>query len=893
MSANPTTPPTLFPLKGGYWLFVRYHVRDLLRNPLRTGLTVLGVALGVALVLAIQLSSQSAVGQFRQSMATLAGSANLEVVSNTSDRFDETVLPQLSWLWQVPNLKADPIVERVLLVPTGPLDQKNDPSKPPQVLRVFGMNMLGDTDFRATSWAPGQKPTNFLDIFEDGRVYLGDSLAKRLHIKGRDARFNVLVDDTQTTLQVAGLLGSGNLTGAYAGQVAFMDISTAQALFNMNGFLTRLELTVPEADKAAVQTRLVKQLAPLGLSVQRPQRRGERVEQIMRSYHYNLTALSLIALFVGGFLIYNTLSIAVLRRRESIGTLRALGASRGLILSLVLGEALMLSGVGTVIGLLAGFVLAQSAAHTMGATIQALYTGQNLSTLMIDWLLVGWVGLGGLVLGCVGALIPACQAAGVPPALATRGQAAFNQRRLPVVGHHGVEALAGLGLILAGAGVYCARQPMVNGVPVFGYVAAILGVFAIACAVPIVLKHGLTGLAPVLKRFLGVGAQIATLQLRQALGRSALAVASLAIAIGMQLSMTIMIASFRQTVQTWVHQSLKADLFIQPYTSLVSREAGELSPTTISMIQSTKGLAAIDPFLERTIVLNNQLIKLGVGNFDTFLKYGHVSMVDGEPFGEVMKRVVRPGHRGALVSEVLAVKMGLKKGQTLTLPSPMGPLTITIQGIYHDFASDQGYLIISRTVFARYFPLQAGISNSVAVYLQPNVTPEAFREALLERLPQKGALLEMRTHTELREQVLGVFDQTFSITYAMQAIALLVSVLAVCNTLLALVIEHKKELALLRYLGCSLQQIRQLVVTQGFLLVGFGYGAGCVFGYGLALLLVYVINLQAFGWSIAWTWPVSSLVSTFVWLVVAVWLSAQWPARQASQLQSPSVLRGG
>jgi putative ABC transport system permease protein len=890
-SANSSN--VLFPVKAGWWLFARYHVRDLTRNPLRTALTLFGVALGVALVLAIQLSSQSAVGQFRQSMATLAGSANLEVVSQTSDRFDESVLNQLSWLWQVPKLQAAPILERVLLVPADHATLKNKKLEPPQVLRIFGMNMLGDTDFRGTSWTKNQEPSNYLDIFKDGQVYLGEGLAERLHVKGRSAQFNVLVDDEKQTLQVAGLLASGNLTGAYAGQVAFMDIGAAQALFKMQGFLTRLELSVPESQKTAVQARLAKQLAPLGLSVQRPQRRGERVEQIMSSYHYNLTALSLIALLVGGFLIYNTLSIAVLRRRESIGTLRALGASRALVASLVLSEALLLSGAGTLLGLMAGFFLAQGAAHTMGATIQALYTGQNLSTLIIDWPLVGLVGLGGLLLGSLGALIPAWEAASVPPALATRGQAAFNQRRLPWVGHQGVEALAGLGVVLALAAFWCATQPMVNGVPVYGYLASTLGVFGVACWVPLLLKHGLTLLAPMLKNLFGVGAQLAALQLRQALGRSSVAVASLAIAIGMQLSMTIMIASFRQTVETWVHQSLKADLFIQPFTSTVSREAGELSAKTIQLIQATKGIAATDPFLERSIVLNNKLIKLGVGNFDTFLRYGHVTMVDGEPFDEVMKRVVQEGRNGALISEVLAVKMGFQKGQTLKLPSPSGALKVTVDGIYHDFASDQGYLIISRNVFGRYFPAQAGLSNSIAIYLKPNVTPEAFRKTLLERLPNNGALLEIRTHNELRQQVLTVFDQTFSITYAMQAIALLVSVLAVCNTLLALVLEHKQELGLLRYLGSSVGQIRQLVVTQGLLLVSFGYGAGCVLGYGLALLLVYVINLQAFGWSIAWAWPWASLLSTLLCLLVAVWLAVQWPAHQAGKIQPPSVLRGG
>lgn len=865
---------------ASFWLFNRLHWRHLLQTPLSSGLTLLGVALGVAVVLAIQLTSQTAVQQFKESVTLLAGSANLEVVPQTADRLSEAKLfPQLTLLWQQ-DAVLRPVIDRVVVVPA-----EQAASGKPQVLRVNAINMLGDTDFRETTWIEGGAPESYLHIFQRGRVYLGEALAQQLGVSRVGDTFRVWVDEHEARLQVAGILAKGDLTGAYAGQVAFMDIGPAQELFSMAGSLNRVELIVPEAEREAIAATLNKALEGQGLAVQRPERRGERVEQLMQSYHYNLTALSLIALLVGGFLIYNTLSITVIRRKGQLATLRALGMKRRQVIGLFLLEALALGGIGSLLGVGLGLVLAQSSVESVGRTLQELYTGQGVSSLQVSWEWPVATFLLGVGLSLLGALAPALEAARVEPAIAMRQQSQEPATsRWPLV-------LAAMGLLLGGLAWWASAQPPVNGVPVWGYVSSTCMVFGLAMLVPVGLKFILKGLASLLRAMKLIPAYLAVTQLRQALGRSAVAVASLGIAIGMQLSMTTMIHSFRESVTLWVNQSLKADVFVQPLASKVSREAAMLPVKTVRLIQQVPGIEATDPFLERSITWNNTRIKLGVGDFETFLSHGAVRFVDGEPFQQVIERALAPGAQAAIVSEPLAVKHGLSKGQTLTLPTPTGAVTLTIEGIYHDFASDQGYVVIPRQLFADYFPEQGQQVNSIALYAQAGVSPDELRERISKALPA-NTLLDIRTNDELRSEVLRVFDQTFAITYGMQGIALLVAVLAVWNTLMALVLEHRKELGVLRYLGTSLKQVGQLVLTQAWALAGLGFGAGSVLGYALALLLVHVINRQAFGWSVVFDVPVLTLSLSLVWLLLSATLAALWPLWQAKKLSPPQTLRG-
>lgn len=553
--------------------------------------------------------------------------------------------------------------------------------------------------------------------------------------------------------------------------------------------------------------------------------------------------------------------------------------SRAQVLAHYLTEAALYGALGSAGGVALGWGLAHGLSGLVSQTMQVVYSGQPIGPLAYPPWLLATGGAVGLLISLAGGLIPALEAASVAPAQATRGNSGQSAWL------RWINPLAWLGLGLLGLGVLAGFQPPIHGLPIWGYVSSTLGIVGLTFGSPWILWHTLPWLSNMTKRFTGkansAAVQIGLRQLRGGLGRTAIAVSALAVSVGMVVSLTIMIASFRQTVQTWVNQTLRADLFIQPLGATFSRGGGQLSEDTVRLIATTPGIAAIDDFLETSIDLDGTPAKLGVGNFRTFRQYGSVRFVDGEPFDRALDRLSR-NPRGALVSEPLAVRLGLKRGQSLSLSTPQGPVAVTVENIYYDYASEQGYVLIDRALFRQLYPPGTG-SNSVAVYLPPGGSPEKVRQAILDRLPP-ASRLTMRTNGELRAEVLRIFDQTFAITYALQAIALLVAVLSVANTLLALTWEQRRQLAVLRATGAAAGQIRQLVLGQAVTLGGYGIGLGGLLGAGLSALLIFVVNRQAFGWTLGLTVPWGTLIECGVALLLASWAAGWWPARQAARM---------
>ena len=851
-------------------LFWQLNGRDLSQNGLRSLLSIIGIALGVSIVLAMNIANHSAVEQFKAGLLKVAGTTTHEIVSQVGPHFNESALNELTFLWPA-NAQFSPVLEDVAIHPT-----QNE------VYRVLGVDMLSNAQVSEAQWANGGKPDNAFTILNARQVYIGKDFAKRQALALSDT-FNVLMNEREVSVEVAGILSPEGLGGAYSGNLLLMDIGAMQAAYSVKGQLSRVDLELPEASAPDLITQMTATL-PKQLTVQTPARRSERVDQLLSSYHLNLSALSLIALIVGGFLIYNTMAITVVRRRPTIGSLRALGATRGQVASCFLLEAGLLGLVGSGLGVGLGLWLAQFAVEAISSTVQIIYTGQAVQQVSVpDWM--PWTALGlGVGFTLLAALAPTLEAASVHPAEATRPasiELRVSRWSLP---------LFLLGLALEGVAVWAAYMPLQTNEPAFGYVASTVGILGAALLVPFLLRLLAPLVGKLLNTFVGPEGKLAAVGLVGSLGRSSVAVASLMIAIAMLVSLLLMIGSFRQTVRTWVNQSLRADVFIQPLAGQISRGAGAVTVSTVNTIRSVPGVAAIDPFYETELTLNEKPAKLGVGDFDTFARYGNVQFVDGEAFESVLQRVRVTGNAG-VVSEPLAIKHNLHKGDKVDLPTPSGLMPITIEGIYYDYASEQGYLVIPRRLYRQWFEApQSESVNSVAVYLAEGVSAASVRDVIAAKLP-KEARLTLRTNSELKAEVLRIFNQTFAITYGLEAIALIVSFLTVMNTLFALVLENQRDLGVFRYLGASVEQVKRLVLTQALMLGSLGFLFGGALGYGLALLLIYVINRVSFGWSIFITWPWVELGGALVLILLVSWASGVIPARWAAQLKAPSVIR--
>jgi putative ABC transport system permease protein len=846
-----------------------FVLRDLRLNWVRSALTIVGIALGVAVMLAINLANGTTLSRFADSIDLISGKANLQIRTAGGGDLDERVLSNMRALWDQ-NVLFTPVIDQLVVIP----GQAQD------VVEVLGVDMFADPAFRPFHYDGAVAQESFDDnaIFGSGAVYIGERFAQRYGLS-RGSTFSVLANDKRQVLRVAGIISYSGPGKTFGGNLLLMDIGPAQELFDMHGRISRAELIVPEGLLTPVKAQLQTSL-PVAVQVESPSRRGQQVEKMLAAFHYNLTALSLIALLVGMFVIYNTMSITVIRKRAEIGVLRAIGVSRLRIFGLFLVKAIILGACGSLVGLAGGLLFAGYAVKAVSTTVQALYVDQPPATISLSWQMLALAFSFGMFMTIVASLAPIFEAVSVPPAEATRR--ASYERRV----ERGSPMLAIFGIVTLLAAGGAALAPPLWGLPVFGYVSAALTIFGVAFCMPIVLSFLGRRSEPLLRLWFGTEGKLAILSLNSTLGRTSVTVASLMLGISMMVSLAIMIGSFRQTVIVWVQQSLKADLYVAPLARATSKRAGRLSPSTVEAIRRLPGVADVDAFVEVPFEYNGSQANLGAGELDVLVRHGGLMLVGGQDSGPVEKRL---GHESAcVVSEAFALHNNVHAGEKLTLPSPGGPWQVAVAGIYYDYASDGGYVIVPRWLYRQHYP--DWYSTTLGVYVQPGGDLEQLRSAMVQALGADTSL-SIRTNGELRKEVLRVFDNTFAITYALHAISILVAILGVMNALLAMTYELRREFTILSYLGASCKQIRKIILVQAGTLGLLGNVFGMTVGFVLSLLLIHVINKQSFGWTVQLSIPWAFLSESFVLIMLFSVASGWLPAVAAIANLSPEAVR--
>lgn len=881
-------------------LFKNFVLRDIRRNLVRTFLTVAGIALGVAVFLAISIANDTALARFRQTVAQVAGKANLELLPLSAGSMDEALLEDLSFLGGV-GVKWTSIIDEHLVV--------KGASGQDEVIQIIGIDMLADPEFKryeeaddggsgdaaaSTSGdASGSASAVESSVFAPDSVLVGASLAERLHLK-KGSTFTCLLPEGERILNVAGVMSKSGLGGAYSGNLIVADMPLAQVLTGLEGRVSRVDMIVGSGKEntgdsdsgsrsdddqvyRAVSEKL-RQIMPSDIMIGTPETRSNQAEKMTRSFEYNLLALTLIALMVGMFLIYNTMTITVLRRRPEIGVMRALGVKRSTILNMFLWETIFIGGLGTTCGVVLGGFLAQGALAAVAQTFQYFYFKvplEKVSPAPEQYLLAAAIGMG---LTLTAALPPLLESTTVAPAEATK-RASFESRlrfmALP---------LFIMGLVCLALCYLSSLQGPVLDFPFFGYLAALLAIVGASLLMPLALSRLLPGLSRLLGHFMGAKGRVAASSLSGTLSRTAVACASLMIGIAMMISLAIMISSFRKTVTQWIDQSFQADLWMQSQARAAGNKGARLPESVVKECAAVKGVAAAEGFVDRRIIYEGMPVFLAAADFDVLAKYGNQLFLSGETNEAVCNRM--SGSR-AIISEPFAVRRKLKKGDVLKLDVGGVSETFTVEDIYYDYASDLGYIIIPRDVYKNLYN-DSTVSN-VAIYLQPGADLAAVKSELMSRL--SGARLAINSTMELRKQAIVIFDRTFAITYALHTIAVIVSMLSVMNALFALTIESKREFAILRYLGAGRSQLAAIVYTQAAILATVGNLGGLGLGYILSLLLTHVINKQSFGWSVQYSIPYDFIVQSSILVVATAVASACLPARLAASTLAPAVIR--
>ncbi|HEY4439099.1 MAG TPA: FtsX-like permease family protein [Candidatus Elarobacter sp.] len=826
----------------------------------RTLVTVVAVALGVAIGLAIDLANATAVASFQSSVNVVSSKVNLQVLG-VGRGFDERTILRVQ---QLPGVTyAEPTIEDSITVGA----RAGDPFSG-EVLRVLGVDVLRPLPGAAP--APQSDPWTLVNAHG---AFVGERVA-RTHRWRVGSTMRALAGDREVTLRVAGIIPAG--TVGVDSSVVFVDVATAQELFDKIGLLDRIDIAADPARIATVQ-RAVAAAIPPGTRAIRPQTRTDEIARMLQSFRLNLEALAYVALLVGMYLIYNTVAISVVQRRSEIGTLRALGATRGAVFRSFVGEGALVGAAGSALGLAAGALLATIAVGAVSRTVDTIYVASHADAVAFGVFPFVKAFVLGVAASVAAAALPAFDAATTAPAITMRSEG-FERRRPRFAAR-----AAAAGVVCFALAAACTRLPALDGVPLFGYVAGLLIIGGGTLCTPLavaVLARAAASLAA-RRPILGLaGANLAGAPLR-----TAVAVASLTIAIAMMVAVAVLVASFRTTVVAWADETLRADLFVRPLALGDASTDARFSPHVAARIAAVPGVGGVETLRAVEIPFRGRLTTLAATDLASIAGRTRLRLVAGPDLATLARTL--PGSASVLASEPFATKFGIAPGDRIVLPTPSGPATFTVAAIYNDYSSDAGVVLADLRTYRRLF--HDGSVNSIAVYAAPGVDLDRLRGAIVRATAPLR--LDVETNRELRGLVIRVFDRTFAITYALDVIAITIAVLGVVSTLFALVLERRREFGLLRYLGVTRGGVRATVLTEaaGIGLLGATLGIGI--GMLLALLLIFVINRQAFGWLIELHVPGAFLGETVALVVAAAVVAGIWPAGIAARIRTADAVR--
>ncbi|MDE2571828.1 MAG: ABC transporter permease [bacterium] len=833
------------------------YVRD---HPWRSLLTVVAVALGVGVAVAVQLANATAVRSFQSSVNVVSSKVNLQIVADGAT-FDERALLAVE---RIPEIGyAQPTVTGTILA--GVVRGQPRSGEP---LPVIGVDVL-----RPYPGSGGAAPVDLTTLIRRNSVMVSQHVAERYHLR-QGSHWSVVVGVRRAEVIVAGVLPP--LPGVDS-HVVFTDISTAQEVFGKVGRLDRIDCIVDPASALARVSAALRGRLPPTARVTTPKRRTGEIASLLRSFQLNLTALAYVALLVGTYLIYNAVAIAVVQRRGEVGVLRALGVSRRAIFATFIGEGFCVGVLGALLGLLLGAVLARYTVAAVTQTVSSLYVFEHADGVTYDWRVFAVVFAIGVAAATLSTVPPALEAAATAPATTMRG-GAFERRSPRRLRGYALAGAASLAI-----GWLLTLLPAIGGVPVAGFAAGLAFVFGVSLAAPLALG----GLARLVGMLVGrmPAAALGARNLGASLRRNGVALAALAVAFGMSVAIGTLVSSFRGTVAAWTYQTLKADLFITPAgppDAGFDAVSGSPLPARIAHVG---GVAAVDVFRGVEIVFRGRITNLGATNFSSLSARPKMEFIGRVDRARLERELV--GRDGVVVSRPFSVRFGVRPGEEIALATPSGERRFRVLSLYNDYSSDAGFVVMDIGTYRRWWHDRS--INSVAVYAEPGAGLDGLRTRIERAIAP--AEVSIQSNRELRAQVLRIFDRTFAITSALYAISFAIAMLGVTTALAALVLERRREIGLLRYLGLRRGEVRTMVLVEAALLGVGAAAAGIVLGMALGLLLIYVINAQTFGWLIELRVPWRSFGELAVAVVAVALLAAIVPANVAARIATADAVR--
>jgi putative ABC transport system permease protein len=852
-------PPGLFPRT-----LLNVARRTLLRHPWQTVLMIIGITLGVAVVVAIDLANASAARAFDLSTDAVVGRATHQILAGPGG-LDESIYTELR--------------RQGIPAPIAPVvtDYVASPQLGGRPLQLLGIDPFAEGPFRSYLSAEGEVPVGALTLFftKPGAVLLSADMAVRYGLEPGGTIILEGAGEEREALIAGVLQPADSLSRRALEGIILADVATAQEFTGRLGQLDRIDLILPEGDEGLLAR--IEAALPPGLRVTTVEARTGTIEQMTAAFRTNLTALSLLALVVGLFLIYNTMTFSVVQRRPLFGTLRSLGVTRREIFVMVVGEALLAGIIGAAGGLALGVVLGQGAVRLVSQTINDLYFVVTVRAVEVPVSSLIKGGVLGVMATVLAAAAPAWEAASVAPRAALL-RSGLEDKAERAVGRVGI---AGLALIAAGAGLL--SLPGGDLIVSFGGTFAVIVGFAMLT--PQVTALLMRAAAPVSGRLWGALGRMGPRDVVKSLSRTSVAVAALMIAVSVTIGVSVMVGSFRNTVELWLSQSLRGDIYISPPSVVGTQSSGTIDPAVFPILESWPGVMRVDTF--RTVEVDSPLGPVNLSHtqnptIGVERIYRWVAMDPAEVWDAMVDGAV-------IVSEPFANWAGLpRRDATVTVITPREPLTLSVVGVYYDYTSSQGTILMARPFYLRYWDDET--VGAASLRLAPGVDPDALSRGLADALAPVQRL-EVRPNAGLRADALAIFDRTFAITDAMQLLATAVAFVGVLSALLSLQLEKARELGILRAVGLTVRQLWGLVMLQTGLMGGVAGLLALPTGLALSLILIYIINKRAFGWTLQLYVEPAPFALALVIALLAALLAGLYPARRIGRMVAAEAMR--
>ncbi|MBM3812790.1 MAG: FtsX-like permease family protein [Acidimicrobiia bacterium] len=826
------------------WPYVRKH-------RLRSLLTLAGIVIGVAVFVGMHTANRNVGSAFARTVDRIAGKAQLQVSAGETG-FPEETLEKVQSLREVG--AAAPVIEAVLN--TGREGQGN--------LLVLGVDMTGDRSLR-------EYDLEDEDVIDDPLIFLAqpDSMIVSKQFAGRNGierggKLKLETMEGEKEFTVRGIMKAEGLAQAFGGNLAVMDIYAAQLVFGRGRMFDRIDIGLAEGVSVEECRKKLEALLGPGFQVETPSTRSGHFEAVSRALGITINITSLFALLIGVFIIYNSFSIAITERRSEIGILRALGASRGRVLGMFLGESLAAGLVGSSIGIWLGLLLGGAMTPVLGTMVQEVYgapqAGEGSEAQW--WLIAAALGIG-MLASVAGGILPARAAARVDPVKALqKGQfqviaAGENRMRRLVAFAMWAVALACL---------------MGEGVTFYaGYLLMVTGVILLTPALAGWLARALR---PALRWLRPVEGALAADSLIQAPRRTSATVAALMLSLALAVGFAGITRATYGSLLRWMNDTLNPDLFVWPTESITSRTF-RFPASVEKELSEIEGIEEVQGVRNARVLIGGLPAMAISVSIEISSRRVPVMAVEGDP--KEMLPLAAAG-KGVIIADNLSRLRGLHKGDMLELDTPSGRTRLPILGVTVDYSDQQGAFLIDRSLYRKLWRDET--LNGCRVYLKPGASEEKVKAEIVKRLGSHRRLF-IFTNEAIREYILNITNQWFGLTYVQVAVALLVAVLGIVNTLTVSITDRRRELAILQAVGGLRRQVRHTIWLEAAA-IGF---IGLVLGLAVGAVTLYynleMLKRDAIGLLLPFEYPYGFAAALLPVILLVSFVAALWPGEAA------------